>query len=204
MTLVQITMNKTLAHYGGLSVYGSEITLACVGVILKVNIVLIAFIVSISQGSQPIIGFNYGEKKYDRVKKAYFTAASAATIVSIIVFLFFQLFPRQIVSIFGQGSELYFQFAIKYMRIYMLLTFINGIQPVTANFFTSIGKATRGIFMSLTRQILFLLPLILILPIIWGIDGVMYAGPIADGAAAVLAIAFVYKEMNKMARLPRI
>ena len=82
----------------------------------------------------------------------------------------------------------------------MLLTFINGIQPVTSNFFTSIGKANRGIFISLTRQILFLLPLILIFPLLWGIDGVMYAGPIADGVAAVLAFVFIFFEMRQMKR----
>ena len=84
--------------------------------------------------------------------------------------------------VLGTGSELYFEFAEKYFRIYLLFTFINGIQPLTSNFFTSVGKAKLGIIMSLTRQIVFLLPLILILPMFWGIDGVMYAGPIADAA----------------------
>lgn len=198
MSLVQITLNNTLRSYGAESVYGSDIPLACVGVISKVNILFMAFVLGIAQGCQPIFGFNYGAKNYLRVRETYKKAATAVTVICIISFLCFQLFPRQIVRIFGTGSELYFEFAEKYFRIYLLFTFINGIQPLTSNFFTSIGKAKLGIVMSLTRQIIFLLPLILILPIFWGIDGVMYAGPIADAAAVILAAYFAWREMKKM------
>lgn len=198
MSLVQITLNNTLRSYGAASVYGSDIPLACVGVISKVNVLFMAFVLGIAQGCQPIFGFNYGAKNYSRVRETYKKAATAVTVICVISFLCFQLFPRQIVSIFGTGSELYFEFAEKYFRIYLLFTFINGIQPLTSNFFTSIGKAKLGIAMSLTRQIIFLLPLILILPVFWGIDGVMYAGPIADAAAVVLAAYFAWREMKKM------
>ena len=113
-------------------------------------------------------------------------------------FICFQIFPRQIVSLFGSGDKLYYQFAQKYFRIFMFCTFLNGLQPVTANFFTSIGKATRGIVLSMTRQILFLIPMILIFPLFMGIDGVMYAGPIADAAAGILAVLLVRKEIKRM------
>ena len=96
--------------------------------------------------------------------------------VGITFFLCFQIFPRQIVSIFGSGSEEYFHFAERYFNIFMFATFLNGIQPMSSGFFTSIGKAKLGIVVSLTRQIIFLLPLILIFPVFMGIDGVMYAG----------------------------
>lgn len=198
MTVVQITMNNTLRYYGGLSIYGREIPLACVGVITKVNIVFLSFSLGISQGSQPIIGFNYGAQNYARVKETYKKAAIAITCIAVCASLCFQLFPREIVSVFGQGSEEYFTFAQRYFRIFMMMTFINGIQPLTSNFFTSIGKAKMGIIMSLTRQIIFLLPLIIILPIFLGIDGVMYAGPIADSVAAFLAITFIIREFKKM------
>lgn len=203
MTLVQITMNNTLRYYGGLSIYGSEIPLACVGVITKVNIVFMAFSLGISQGSQPIIGFNYGAQNYERVKETYKKAGTVITCIAIVAFLCFQFFPREIVSIFGQGSEAYFTFAERYFKIFMMMTFINGIQPLTSNFFTSIGKAKIGIVMSLTRQILFLLPLVIIFPMIFGIDGVMYAGPIADSAAAIIAIVFIVREFRKMTILSK-
>lgn len=198
MTVVQITMNNTLTYYGSLSKYGSEIPLASVGIVSKVNVVFMAFVIGTSIGCQPINGFNYGAKNYDRVKKTYFTAITITSIIATIAFLCFQLFPRQIISIFGDGSPEYFDFAIRYIRIYMLLTFVNGIQPVTSSFFTSIGKATRGTILSLTRQIIFLLPLIVIFPIFFGIEGVMYAGPIADGAAAIVALLLVSIEIKNM------
>ena len=201
MCIVQIAMNNTLRYYGASSVYGSDIPLACVGVITKVNVIFIAIIVGIAQGCQPIIGYNYGAKNYRRVRETYKRAVFIATAVAVLFFLCFQLFPRQITSVFGNGSEEYYQFAARYFRIYMFFTFANGLQPLTSNFFTSIGKAKLGIMISMTRQIIFLLPLILLFSFLWGIDGVMYAGPIADGAAAVLAICFVLWEMKQIRAL---
>ena len=198
MAVVQITMNNTLRHYGALSSYGTDIPLACVGVISKVNMVFMAICIGISQGCQPIWGYNYGARKYDRVRKAYGLAFRAALLTGIIFCLCFQIFPRSIVGIFGGGSEAYFHFAERYLRIYMLMTFINGIQPMSSGFFTSIGKAQLGIVVSLTRQVIFLLPLIIIFPILMGIDGVMYAGPIADAAAALVAIGYALRELHKM------
>ena len=201
IALVQIIMNNTLRHYGALSGYGADIPLACVGIISKVNMVFMAICIGISQGCQPIWGFNYGAEKYDRVRKTYKTAFSLCLALGIICFSCFQLFPRQIVSIFGTGSEEYFQFAVRYIRIFMFCTFVNGIQPMSSGFFTSIGKAKRGMVVSLTRQVIFLIPLVLIFPIFLGIDGVMYAGPIADGAAAIVAISLAVRELRLMKRL---
>ena len=201
MAVVQIVLNNTLAHYGALSIYGSDIPLACAGIISKVNMIFMSFVIGISQGVQPIIGFNYGAALYRRVKKSYLLALAVATGLSLAAFACFQLFPRQIISIFGTGSEMYYQFSERYFRIYMFLTLINGIQPVTSNFFNSIGKARLGVFMSLTRQILFLLPLIVIFPLFMGIDGVMYAGPIADGAAAIVCGLFTVRELRELTRL---
>lgn len=198
MAVVQIVLNNSLRYYGGLSVYGSDIPIACVGVISKVNQVFMAICIGISQGCQPIWGFNYGAKKYDRVRLAYRYSVIACTAIATVFFLCFQLFPHQIVSIFGTGSDLYFQFAERYLKIFMFMTFANGIQPMSSGFFTSIGKAKLGIVMSLTRQVLFLLPLIVVFSLIMGIDGVMYAGPIADAAALSLAILFARRELVAM------
>ena len=198
MAVVQIVLNNSLRYYGGLSVYGSDIPIACVGVISKVNQVFMAICIGISQGCQPIWGFNYGAKKYDRVRLAYRYSMIACTAIATVFFLCFQLFPHQIVSIFGTGSDLYFQFAERYLKIFMFMTFANGIQPMSSGFFTSIGKAKLGIVMSLTRQVLFLLPLIVVFSLIMGIDGVMYAGPIADAAALSLAILFARRELVAM------
>ena len=196
MMIVQIVMNKSLTYYGALSTYGESIPLACAGIITKVNQIYMSIVIGLSQGLQPIVSFNYGAGKYDRVKKAYKTAITYGVVVSVIAFLAFQLVPGQIVSIFGSGSEAYYDFAIKYFRIFLLFTFINCFQPISSNFFTAIGKPKKGIFLSLTRQILFLLPLIVVLPLFIGIDGIMYSGPIADFIAGAVSITMIYFEFK--------
>ena len=197
MMVVQIVMNKSLKYYGAMSVYGEAIPIACSGIISKVNMVFFSFIIGISQGLQPIAGFNYGAKQYGRVKKAYLLAISAGFVLCVIAFLMFQLVPGQIIALFGDGDELYFKFAINYFRIYLFFTFLNFLQPITSNFFTAIGKPQRGVFLSLTRQIIFLLPLIVILPLFMQIDGIMYAGPVADATAAVVTAVMVFFELRK-------
>ncbi len=198
MALVQIVMNNTLKHYGAASSYGSEIPLACVGVISKVNMVFLSITIGLAQGCQPIWGFNYGAKAYKRVSDTYKYAFKVAFVVGLLFFLSFQFFPRQIISIFGSGSEDYYRFAERYFKIYMFMTFANGLHPVSANFFTSMGKAKLGAVVSLTRQVLFLIPLIIIFPLFMGIDGVMYAGPIADGMAIIISLGFAYRELKLM------
>lgn len=198
MMVVQIVMNKSLTYYGALSVYGESIPLACAGIITKVNQIYMSIVIGISQGLQPIVSFNYGAKKYNRVKKAYYTAITYGLVISVIAFLVFQTLPRQIVSIFGSGSETYYEFSVKYFRIFLMFTFLNCLQPISSNFFTAIGKPQKGIFLSLTRQILFLLPLIVILPLFMGIDGIMYSGPIADFIAGVVTILMIYIQFRTM------
>lgn len=198
MMIVQIVMNNTLTYYGEQSSYGSEIPMACAGIISKVGMIFFAIVIGISQGIQPIISFNYGAGNGKRVKETYKKALTAAIAISTVAFLLFQCFPRQIIAIFGSGSEAYYTFAEKFFRIYLFFTFINGIQPITANTFTSIGKSGKGVFLSLTRQIIFLLPLLIILPIFMGIHGVMYAAPVADGIAAVFSAWFIWKEFKIM------
>jgi putative MATE family efflux protein len=200
---VQITMNNTLTHYGAASVYGSNIPLAAVGVITKVNMVFFSTVIGIAQGAQPIIGFNYGAGNCARVEKAFWIALSCGSVVAFSSFLCFQLFPREIISLFGSGSEEYYLFVEKFFRIFLMMAFTNGIQPSTASFFTSIGKAMRGFLVALTKQILFLLPLIVVFPRFWGIEGVMYAGPVADSAAALLAAGLVANEIRAMRRLDK-
>ena len=156
-----------------------------------------AICIGISQGCQPIWGFNYGAKNTTEVRLAYHYSMIACTAIATVFSFVFSYFP-QIVSIFGTGSDLYFQFAERYLKIFMFMTFANGIQPMSSGFFTSIGKAKLGIVMSLTRQVLFLLPLIVVFSLIMGIDGVMYAGPIADAAALSLAILFTKRAFVAM------
>jgi len=196
MMVVQIIMNQSLKHYGSHSIYGENIPIACAGIITKVNMIFMSFVIGLSQGLQPIASFNYGAGKKGRVKEAYIKAISIGAVLAVIAFLMFQFFPRQIISIFGDGSELYYQFAIRYFHVFLFFTFVNFMQLITSNFFTAIGKPKVGSFLALTRQILFLLPLILLFPLFLGIDGIMYAGPVADCLAAVVCFIMVYRELR--------
>lgn len=201
ITFVQIVLNNSLTYYGAMSVYGSEIPLASCGIVMKTNAILLAIIIGISQGSQPIIGFNYGAKQYDRVRGIYKLAISCNLVISLIGFLLFQFCPRQIISIFGTGDDLYFTFATKFMRIFLFMVIVNGVQLISSNFFAAIGKPLKGVFLSLTRQVIFLVPLLLILPIFFGIDGIMFAAPVADTIAFLTTMILIRLEMKKMRQL---
>jgi Na+-driven multidrug efflux pump len=200
MMTVNIVLNNTLKYYGSFSVYGADIPLAVAAVITKLNTILTSFAVGLAQGCQPILGFNTGAKNYGRVKETYKKAARVSLVICMLFFLSLQIFPVQIAGIFGGGSEQYFDFAKRYMRIYMFMVFMFGIQPLTVNYFTATGKAKQGIILSLSRQGFIFIPLLVILPMIFGINGVLYAGPVADALAVLLSLTLVridFKGLDK-------
>jgi len=198
ITIVQIVLNNSLTYYGSQSVYGKEIPLAACGIVMKTNAILLSIIVGISQGVQPIIGFNFGAGNYNRVKQAYLLAIKWNFAVSLVGFILFQFFPRPIISMFGSGDPLYFAFAIQFMRTFLFMALVNGVQLLSSNFFTAVGKAIKGLLLSLTRQVFFLIPLILLLPLQFGIWGVLLAGPIADFIAFVASILAVRREFKRL------
>ena len=204
ITLVQIVLNNSLTYYGAMTVYGEDIPLASCGIVMKTNAILLSFFIGISQGSQPIIGFNYGARQYVRVQKTYRLAIICSFVVSIIGFILFQFFPYQIISLFGKGDKLYYEFAIRFMRTFLFMVIVNGVQLISSNFFAAIGKPVKGLLLSMTRQVFFLIPLILILPLFLGIDGILYAGPLADGIAFLVSVLLVSREMKKMRSLENI
>ena len=201
ITLVQIVLNNSLTYYGAQSVYGTDIPLAACGIVMKTNAILLSIIVGISQGVQPLIGYNYGSKQYKRVREAYMLSIKWNFIISAIGFCLFEFFPYQIVSIFGSGNALYMEFSVKFMRIFLFMVIVNSVQLLSSNFFTAIGKATRGLLLALTRQVFFLIPLLLLLPLWLGIDGVILSGPIADFIAFVASVTLVQKELQQQAAL---
>jgi len=201
LTAVNIVMLNSLAYYGALSVYGGDIALAVSGVIAKINGILISFCVGLAQGCQPILGFNMGAKNYARVKETYKKALVVTLTFSFLAFLALQSFPRQIVGIFGGGSELYFDFAERYMRIFLMMVFFFGVQPLTVNYFASIGYARQGTILSLSRQGFVLIPLLIFLPMAFGLDGILYAGPIADVLALALSLTLMVRNFRSLAVL---
>ncbi len=203
ITFVQIVLNNSLTYYGAQTIYGQEIPLAACGIVMKTNAILLAFIIGISQGSQPIIGFNYGAKQYARVRKTYQLAICCNLAISAVGFILFQFFPHQIISLFGTGDELYFDFSIKFMRIFLMMVLINGVQLLSSNFFAAIGKPVKGLLLSMTRQVFFLIPLILILPLFFKLDGILYAAPVADAIAFAITVLLIRRELNHMKALER-
>ena len=201
ITVIQIIQYNSLTYYGALTKYGTNIPLAACGIVMKTNAIILAIVVGISQGMQPIIGFNYGARQYHRVREAYMLAIKWDLVVSTIAFIAFQFFPRSIISLFGDGDELYFEFAVLFMRTYIFMVLVNGVQLLSSDFFTAIGKALKGALLALTRQTFFLIPLTLLLPLRFGIMGVLLAGPVADFSAFVLSVVLVGIELKKQKKL---
>ena len=199
--IIQIVTNNLLKIYGAKSIYGSEIPIAVAGIVMKINVIFIAVVLGLTQGAQPIAGFNYGAKKYGRVWEILKLTLKVAFVISLMAFAIFQLFPVQIISIFGSGSELYFKYGTKYMRVFLFFIFLNGIQGAITMFLTSIGRAFQGAFLSLVRQIISLLPLLIILPYFMGVDGIMFAFPIADLLAFAVSVIILKREMKKIPKL---
>lgn len=196
--IVQVTLNNMLRTYGSESIYGSDIPIAVAGIVMKINVIFIAIIIGIVNGAQPICSYNYGAQKYGRVRRTVKLFLTAATIVSVICFLGFQIFPRQIISLFGAGSDLYYEFAERFMRIFLFFVFLNGVQICSSTFFPAIGKATKGAVLAFMKQVVFLLPLLVLLPRFMGVTGIAFAQPITDVLSFLLAVAFLIQEFRHM------
>lgn len=198
IVIVMAVINNLLTKYGARSQYGSEIPIAVVGIVIKVNQLVIAATVGIASGAQPIIGFNYGAGNIKRVKQTFRYVVVCAEILAVDAFLAYQLIPVQIISIFGKESGLYNEFARLCFRIFLLATILNGFQTVAALFMQSIGRSVKSAVISLSRQIIFLLPAEFILSGLFGILGVLWAGPVADTLAFIIAAIIVVYEIKEM------
>ena len=196
--IVLVTTNNLLKIYGKNSIYGSDIPIAVFGIVMKINVIFIAIVLGLVQGAQPIFGFNYGAKNYHRVRETMRLLLKVTFNIATILFIIFQVFPKQIISLFGEGDKLYFEFATKYMRIFLALISLNSIQISIATFFPSIGKAIKGAIVSLTKQLIVLFPLLLTLPRFFGVKGVIYATPLTDLIAFTVAIIFLINEFKHM------
>ena len=196
--VLQVCMNNQLVKYGALSIYGPDIPLAAFGIVMKVNSIIISVLVGISIGSQPIVGYNYGAKNYDRVKKTYLRTILVGSIVAVLGWCCFQLFPQNIVNIFGQESELYNQFAVLCFRRFLITVCLAGITVPTGIFFQSIGKPVIAMISSMVRPLVFFIPALFFLTSRMGIDGALWAGPISDLLAFLLVSTLAIIEMRKL------
>lgn len=196
--VVMACENNLLAKYGAESKFGSEIPITVLGIVMKISQILNSIIIGIAAGAQPIFGYNYGARKFDRVKQTLKTVLGLSLIISTIAFVLFQTIPDKLISIFGSGDENYMEFACLAFRSYLLLCICNGIQIPSGIFFQAIGKSIKSAILSLSRQILFLIPALFLLGRMFGIMGILHAGPVADGLAFILAVILLIQEVKHL------
>ncbi|MDQ0360814.1 MATE family efflux transporter [Breznakia pachnodae] len=200
IVVIMIAMNNMLVKYGALSKYGADIPLTVMGIVMKVFQIVISIVVGIAAGAQPIVGYNYGAGKYGRVKQVYKTMMVAQLVVGIIAMFIFEVFPSSIINIFGSESALYNEFAVQSFRIFLCTIVLCCIQKSTSIFLQSLGKPVLSTGLSLLRDFILSVPLVIILPMQFGLEGVLYSAPIADIVsliAVVLSTRYIFKMMNE-------
>lgn len=192
----QIIMNNLMRNYGAMTIYGSDIALSCYGLMMKIYQIAHSMFVGLASGTQPINGFNFGAKQYDRVKQTIKIAVKASILISMAWFLVFRYGGGLLASMFVKDEPLYQEFAVHCFRLYMLGFFVYGLPNVTASFFQAIGSPAKALTVSLSRQVLFLIPLSLLLSSRFGLDGALGAAPIADVLTFLLAVILLGKELQ--------
>lgn len=203
-TLVMAINNNLIVHYGAQSVYGSEIPLTAFGIAMKVQQILFAVVLGIAVGMQPVAGFNYGAQNYARVKKACYIAIGGATAACLLGTAVFLCLPGPLTQMFGSpGNTLYTAFSEKFFRTYFLLVVFLGFQTVAGVFFQSIGKPLRAAAVSLSYQIMFRIGSAVLLSSLWGLDGVLWSGPLADLLTFLLAFFLLWTELRLLGRLEK-
>ena len=198
IVLVLAAENNLLAKYGAISKFGADIPITVLGIVMKISQILNSIIIGIAVGAQPIFGYNYGAKNYDRVKSTLKYVLGISTIISTIAFILFQTIPDKLIAIFGSGDDLYIEFACITFRTYLMLCICNGIQIPSGIFFQAIGKAQKSAVLSISRQVAFLIPAMVVFGAMFGLNGVLYSGPFADGLAFVLAVILLIYEVKHL------
>lgn len=195
---LQIVLNNSLVKYGNMTDVGGDIALSAMGIVMKVSMILIAINIGIGTGAQPILGYNKGAGNYSRIQKTYILAAVVSTIVSVAGWVACVAFPQYIIAIFGNENAQFTSFAVMCLRIYMFGIFTSGFQMVTTSYFQATGQALKASVLSMLRQLIVLIPLILVLPLFMGLNGIIYSGPIADFVSAAIILVFAVIEIKKL------
>ncbi len=190
--------NNMLVRYGALSKYGADIPLTVMGIVMKVNQILMGVIVGVGTGSQPVLGYNYGAGKHDRVRQAFRFSLGIALAFGALAFCLFEFCPQAIIDLFGSEEGLYNEFARKCFRIFLMLCVCNAFHAIACVFFQAVGASASAAVLSMLRQIIVVVPAMLLLPLAMGVDGVLWAGPIADGIAFIAALALILRKFREI------
>ena len=201
IVIISVVSMNMLAKYGALSKYGSDDPQAIIGVTMKVFTIFVNIAVGIAAGAQPIVGYNYGANRLDRVKDLYKKILISTIVVGVIATLLFQLAPSFVIGIFGSNSKdpvLYKEFGVLAIRIYLLLIVFTLVQKVTAIFLQSIGKPYKAMILSLIRDVIVFVPATIIMPMLLGIEGILWAAPVADIFGIIFTVIFAAIELKKL------
>ncbi|WP_302382171.1 MATE family efflux transporter [Anaerotignum lactatifermentans] len=198
--IMQVVMNNSLVYYGNQTEITGDVALSAMGIVMKIAMILASVCIGFGIGAQPILGFNLGAKKYARVRHTYLLAVSIATGSILIGWAVCQLAPHLVLSLFGKGNQTFTDFAVRCLRIYLGGIFCAGFQIVSTNYFQATGQPLKASLLSMLRQLILLIPLLLILPLFFGLNGLLYAGPCADIGSAVIVALFILPEMRKLNR----
>lgn len=201
IVIVMAVANNMINRYGPDSIYGANIPLSAVGIVMKVFAIVIAFAVGIGVGGQPIVGYNFGAGNYRRVKETYHAIVRTVCIVGIIAMLLFELCPQALISLFGNESELYNQYAQLCFRIFLGGILLTCLQKVSSIFLQSMGRPLQSTLLSLARDVVFFVPALLFLAPRYGVEGMLWAAPIADVLVGILAALLVVSEMRRLTAL---
>lgn len=204
VVIITLVANISLAKYGSLSEYGADIPIATMGICSKVFSIMLNIAIGIVVGAQPILGYNIGAGKNERVRETFRLVISATVIISVILTIVVELFPDLIINLFGVDSELYLQFARLTFRIFLLCVTFTCVIKVISIFFQAVGEPLKATVVSLIRDIICFVPLALLLPTFMGVEGVLWAAPIADVVSIVVAIALVVPFLHKLGHQPTI
>lgn len=188
----QVILNRTLMVHGG------DIALSAIGIVMSISTLLFMPVLGVSQGAQPIIGYNFGARQYDRVRGTWKLAVLAGTAIVLVGYLVVRIWPSQLVGLFSEGDMALTSLTTHAMLIYLALIPVIGFQIMSSTYFQAVGKARQAAVLSLSRQILFFIPLLLILPRFWGVEGVWRAAPISDLLAVCLSALLMYFEMRSL------
>jgi putative MATE family efflux protein len=190
MGLVNIILNRSLGRYGG------DLAVTSMGIVSSIIMLIFMPLQGINQGVQPIIGFNYGAKQYGRVREAYWLAVKTGTIIFAGGFVLLEALPRLFISVFTREGGDLMEMCTRALRICTAALPLIGFQTITANYFQSVGKPVQGTILGMCRQLLIFIPLLLILPWFFGLDGVFLTMPVSDVLSAIVTIPFIRHELK--------
>ena len=183
LVIAMATTNNMLRLYGGQSIYGEDIPLTVLGIVMKVFQIVISIVIGMAAGCIPVVGFNFGARRFERVRELMWKLLSAEAVLGVISFVLVEAFPRQLIGLFGSESELYEQFAVLTFRIYLCMIVLACVNKASFIFLQSLGKPIQSTFLSLFREVILAVPLVVLLPRAFGLMGVLYSMPVSDVAA---------------------